>query len=77
MQVIWAGVAQPLNYCLMVAGFALYLVVGFNAAMGHPVRMREVRSCDSAAVLLCCMCGWTACAAVLHAACCCNFSASL
>ena len=32
----------PISYTLMVVGYALYLVVGFNAAMGRPASMRQV-----------------------------------
>lgn len=39
----WAARAAPANFAVMAAGFALYLLVGFNAAMGYPTRMRRVR----------------------------------
>jgi hypothetical protein len=41
-QVVWEGRATCVNYTLMVVGFGLYLLVGFNSAMGRPTLMREV-----------------------------------
>ena len=42
-KVIWEGRVTCINYTLMVVGFGLYLLVGFNSAMGRPTLMRQVR----------------------------------
>jgi hypothetical protein len=41
-QVVWAARSAPICYTMMVVGYGLYLFVGFNAAMGSPVGMRQV-----------------------------------
>lgn len=42
-QVVWGARAPLLCYSLMVVGYALYLLVGFNFIMGSTVRMKQAR----------------------------------
>ncbi len=44
-QIVWSARSPLVCYSLMVVGYALYLVVGFNFILGTTVRMKQVGGC--------------------------------